>query len=228
VNKTYEKRIIWDLGAQENCVRHDRRGARQSSLASRDWRHQARRPLALGIRSANHQIWMNDARWQLNILNVSRIKEDHLLCITATMQPPSTLTTLSTLLFLTTANATCYGFGHNWSNRDQAIGFVLDACTMNNGMFTGTFKPGQTKSMCPRDSTGLNLLFEVQYVGSSSSNLDLSNVECSLRLANDIRGCGKGGQSTVNGWRYRLVPLSCCFFFRNMERWGRTDNGFNS
>lgn len=97
--------------------------------------------------------------------------------------------------------ATCYGSGDHWPNKDTAAKFAYDACYNSNGMFSGQFTPGQTKSMCPRDS-GLGLLFEVQNLWAGQY-LDLNNDDCYTRLKNEIYGCNQGGESTVSNWRFR-------------------------
>lgn len=109
----------------------------------------------------------------------------------------TTLLTLSDL-----ASAKCYGSGDSWPNRDEARRFVIEACNNSGGMFTGGYERMQTKSMCPR-SGGKGLLFEVQNLTPNEGSSDLSNAECTLRLENEINGCDKGGESTVNGWRFR-------------------------
>lgn len=100
-------------------------------------------------------------------------------------------------------SANCYGSGDSWPNMEQARAFVQDACYKQGGMFTGNFAPRQTKSMCPRSgSKNLGLLFEVQNL-NTNTGFDLGNDDCYKRLTNEIFGCGKGGESTVAGWRFR-------------------------
>jgi len=119
------------------------------------------------------------------------------------MKTQSILIALGTILLAAhDVAATCYRSGDSWPNRDEARRFVIDACNNNGGMFTGGYSRGQTKSMCPR-SGGKGLLFEVQNLTPNEGNSDLSNSECTLRLENEINGCEKGGESTVNGWRFR-------------------------
>ncbi|KNB14820.1 hypothetical protein FOXG_13589 [Fusarium oxysporum f. sp. lycopersici 4287] len=62
-------------------------------------------------------------------------------------------------------NAGCYTTGDPWPNKDQAAQFVWDACYGSQGMFSGQFRPKQTKSMCPR-SGQLGLVFELKTSGA--------------------------------------------------------------
>ncbi|KAG4273696.1 hypothetical protein FPRO04_09563 [Fusarium proliferatum] len=84
--------------------------------------------------------------------------------------------------------------------------FVWDACYGSQGMFSGQFRPGQTKSMCPR-SVQVGLVFEVQ--NQWDQTLDLNNDDCYTRLKNEIYGCDRGGESTVSKWRFRADPGNC-------------------
>lgn len=121
----------------------------------------------------------------------------------------------------------CYGSGDNWPNQEEARIFVEFACSgngyamtappwyttnhanihllflLNRGMFTGQFGPLQTKSMCPRaTSNNLGLRFEVQNLNTRDS-FDLGNGDCYEKLTSQIFQCGKGGEITVAGWRFK-------------------------
>ncbi|CVK96087.1 hypothetical protein LB506_009116 [Fusarium annulatum] len=124
------------------------------------------------------------------------------------MKTYTILTALGSILAFNTqaVNAGCYSGGDPWPNKDQAAQFVWDACYGSQGMFSGQFRPGQTKSMCPR-SGQVGLVFEVQ--NQWDQTLDLNNDDCYTRLKNEIYGCDRGGESTVSKWRFRADPGNC-------------------
>lgn len=97
------------------------------------------------------------------------------------------------------ATATCNSFWGNteWHNRENARGYVRDACYNNGGMFTGVYSPRQTKRMCPSGH-----LFEIENLNGRDS-FDLGNDDCYNRLISEINNCDYGGESTQSGWRFK-------------------------
>jgi len=92
------------------------------------------------------------------------------------------------------STATCFGSWHSkWGQvgENSAIDFIYTACTQNGGMFTV-------------DGEGKNLFFQVQNL-NNGAGFDLADGDCVQRLTNEIRGCQQGGESSVSGWRFRLV-----------------------
>ncbi|KAK6223895.1 hypothetical protein LQW54_000039 [Pestalotiopsis sp. IQ-011] len=119
------------------------------------------------------------------------------------MKSATLITSLGAILALGTqaAMATCYGSGPEWPDKSQALGFIRDACSKTNGMFTGGFNPLQTKWMCPH-SKDIGLLFEIQNLNNVGT-YNLDDNECITRLSNEINGCSHGGESSISGWRFR-------------------------
>ncbi|EKD12594.1 hypothetical protein MBM_09163 [Drepanopeziza brunnea f. sp. 'multigermtubi' MB_m1] len=109
------------------------------------------------------------------------------------------LVSLTSLFSL--ASASCYGSGDGWPNKEQARGFVYDACHKNGGMFTGFYQAHQLKSMCPQ-SGRLGLLFIVENL-NRESGFDLGDGDCEKELNRLIFECDLGGDSVVAGWHFR-------------------------
>ncbi|CAK1360622.1 hypothetical protein CB0940_06643 [Cercospora beticola] len=125
------------------------------------------------------------------------------------MKTATIFAAIGSIMSLGGVSGTCYGSGDDWPDKEQARSFVENACKNTNGMFTGYFQPRQTKSMCPRSgSRNLGLLFEVQNL-NANAGFDLGDNDCYERLTNEIFGCGKGGESTVAGWRFKADPGAC-------------------
>ncbi|KAK5168794.1 uncharacterized protein LTR77_006103 [Saxophila tyrrhenica] len=128
------------------------------------------------------------------------------------MKPTTLLAPLGLLLLHTqTITATCFPYTHSrWGQvgRNSAIDFINFACTQPGGMFTGYYKPRQTKSMCPTDGEGKHLSFQVQNL-NDHDGFDLKDEDCVTRLRNEILGCQEGGESSVSGWRFRAEPNGC-------------------
>ncbi|KAK3702370.1 hypothetical protein LTR37_014944 [Vermiconidia calcicola] len=77
-----------------------------------------------------------------------------------------------------------------------------------NGMFTGYYNSGQTKSMCPWDSYGRGDFFQVQNL-NNNAGFELVDGDCVQRIQNEILGCRAGGESVVSGWRFRAQVNGC-------------------
>ncbi|KAH7174190.1 uncharacterized protein B0J16DRAFT_388016 [Fusarium flagelliforme] len=124
----------------------------------------------------------------------------------------SSLTTLTTLLTLNVKYATagCFSGGENWPSGDidTASWHVERACNGydgNQGAFQGSYKPGEIKQACIQYSSTSLYIFEVQNL-SPTETLELYNKNCVLRLQNEIKGCSKGGESSIDGWRFKADP----------------------
>ena len=100
--------------------------------------------------------------------------------------------------------ARCFFFSWEY-NKEEAKGWINDACRKKNGMFTGGFAPGQTKSMCPKSKHKFdrpNTLFQVQNQNTKES-FDLNDDDCYNSLLSEIEKCHGGGESSYYGWRFR-------------------------
>ncbi|KAJ5041611.1 uncharacterized protein L3040_005189 [Drepanopeziza brunnea f. sp. 'multigermtubi'] len=93
------------------------------------------------------------------------------------------LVSLTSLFSL--ASASCYGSGDGWPNKEQARGFVYDACHKNGG-----------------------LLFIVENL-NRESGFDLGDGDCEKELNRLIFECDLGGDSVVAGWHFRADPGAC-------------------
>ncbi|KAF2224583.1 hypothetical protein BDZ85DRAFT_104289 [Elsinoe ampelina] len=103
-------------------------------------------------------------------------------------------------------NCYCYGSGEQ-SSQGVAEGWARDACSANQGMFTGWYNPPQTKAMCPRDN-GLGYVFELQNL-NNREGFDINDYDCINKLTELIWFCPRGGEQTVAGWRFRVDPGNC-------------------
>jgi hypothetical protein len=101
------------------------------------------------------------------------------------------------------AMARCFVWGYS-GDKEEAKGWIRDACYKQNGMFTGGFAPGQTKWMCPKSKyTNLGKTkFEVQNQNTKQS-FDLGDDDCYNSLRSEIEKCQWGGESSYAGWRFR-------------------------
>jgi hypothetical protein len=107
------------------------------------------------------------------------------------------------------ATARCFFWGWDY-NKEEAKGWINDACRAKDGMFTGGFAPGETKMMCPKSKYGYehpNTLFQVQNQNPNES-FDLNDDDCYNSLLSEIEKCWAGGESAYSGWRFRLVFFS--------------------
>jgi hypothetical protein len=101
------------------------------------------------------------------------------------------------------AMARCFITGWTLQDKEQAKGWVNDACRKSGGMFTGNYAPGQTKRMCPSSSSEiLGIKFEVQNQ-NTNQGFDLGDDDCVKRLYSEIDSCERGGESAYSGWRFR-------------------------
>ena len=102
---------------------------------------------------------------------------------------------------LVTVQAGCYGglTGIGWPDRYGAHAFVDQIC--NSGGVSGYFNQGQTKYRCHQPGSAVKQEFWVGWRGRGG--LTLNDVDCKLRLKNEIEGCGFGGESTVADWYFR-------------------------
>ncbi|KAM0235911.1 hypothetical protein ACHAP5_009557 [Fusarium lateritium] len=128
------------------------------------------------------------------------------------MKSFSTLTTLASLLALNVKYTTagCFTSGETWpsSDTDSPSYHVERACNGydgNPGAFQGSYKPGEIKQACVQYSSTSLYIFEVQNL-SPTQTLDLYGKNCVLRLQNEIKGCDKGGESSIDGWRFKADP----------------------
>lgn len=103
------------------------------------------------------------------------------------------------------ATARCFFFSHDY-DKEEAKGWINDACRAKDGMFTGSYGPGETKMMCPKSKYGFgdrsNTLFQVQNQNPNDS-FDLRDDDCYNSLLSEIEKCWAGGESAYSGWRFR-------------------------
>ncbi|CAJ0543963.1 Ff.00g040140.m01.CDS01 [Fusarium sp. VM40] len=128
------------------------------------------------------------------------------------MKSFSPLTTLASLLALNIKYTTagCFSSGETWPSGDidSPSYHVERACNGYDGIpgaFQGSYKPGEIKQACVQYSSTSLYIFEVQNL-SPTQTLDLYNKNCVLRLQNEIKGCNKGGESSIDGWRFKADP----------------------
>ncbi|CCT74628.1 uncharacterized protein FFB20_12095 [Fusarium fujikuroi] len=114
----------------------------------------------------------------------------------------ASLVVLSTFA-LTGVSGKCFTSSINWSNKDKAVGHVEAAC--RGGVFTGVFKPGQRKYLCVRVADNLKWEFAITNQDTRDS-FDLQDEHGIGGLSNEVRGCDKGGVSSVSGWEFSSDP----------------------
>ncbi|CAG7565996.1 unnamed protein product [Fusarium equiseti] len=119
------------------------------------------------------------------------------------------LPTLASLLTLDVKSTTakCFSGGEKWPSGDidTASYHVERACNGydgNRGAFQEPYKPGEIKQACTQYSSTSLYIFEVQNL-SPTETLELYNKNCVLRLQNEIKGSDKGGESSIDEWRFK-------------------------
>src|SRR5262245_28208213 len=123
------------------------------------------------------------------------------------MKVTTVLATLFALLgtSVDSVSAGCYTSGELWQDQGAARWHAERACKGwdgNQGAFQGWFAPGEAKSACIQHSGNQKFEFFVQNL-NTAAGFDLGDADCTLRLHNEISGCGRGGQSDHAGWRFR-------------------------
>ncbi|KAL6720958.1 hypothetical protein ACLMJK_000058 [Lecanora helva] len=113
---------------------------------------------------------------------------------------------LPALLALTTAtltpliSATCFQHGEHWGSHADAHAKLIDAC---NAM-GGAFNPEQTKKEC-RDGADFKAFnFELQNKASGVQTITAD--KCVEYIQREIDNCGRGGEETIGGIRFRGDP----------------------
>ncbi|KAM0190111.1 hypothetical protein ACHAPA_010923 [Fusarium lateritium] len=114
------------------------------------------------------------------------------------------LKTLAVSVFIANVSAGCFSGGVGWvDDRDSAAYHAERACRGFDGQagrFQGTFKPGESRSVCVELSGTVRADFTIQNTNLNNA-LDLKDDDCVGKLRNEIYGCWYGGDSTTDGWR---------------------------
>ncbi|KAK4462949.1 hypothetical protein QBC42DRAFT_305195 [Cladorrhinum samala] len=109
-------------------------------------------------------------------------------------------------------NAGCFG-GELWQNPENARWHIDRACRGydgKQGAFQGYFNPGQAKSVCVTVSSTQRINLFVQNL-NTAQGFDLADSDCAFRLGDIVRGCPRGGDATIAGWKFRADPnLGVC------------------
>lgn len=111
------------------------------------------------------------------------------------------VSTLSTILAVaSTVSAGCYSGGVVWGNEAQtAIDAIRRFC--NEGSLSGNFGGGQTKGKCQLLGNTKIGFFEVQNLSGVGNNMPAAT--CRTRLENEVKGCQHGGESVIDGWKFK-------------------------
>jgi len=120
--------------------------------------------------------------------------------------------TLAVSVFIASVSAGCFSGGVGWvDDRDGAAYHAERACRGYDGQagrFQGTFKPGESRSVCVELSGTVRADFTIANTNLNSA-LDLKDDDCVTKLHNEIYGCWYGGDSTTDGWRAVYVSAFC-------------------
>jgi hypothetical protein len=112
---------------------------------------------------------------------------------------------LAVIVCAEVAAARCFFWGRTYY-KEEAKGWINDACRAKDGMFTGGCAPGETKMMCTKSNivTGSHsdTLFQVENQNTNESS-DLKDDDCYNSLLSEIEKCHAGGESAYSGWRFR-------------------------